>query len=128
MEWHTGDWSGEMYADIKVKGQAEWQALEADRFNYRPPNGENYPEMFARSTPFVEELLQSDHSSIAIVSHGMIGKVMVSHLMGYEPEQTLAIHQHNDMVYRISIDGEQRTIAFFDAGNGPIDGIPEALG
>lgn len=125
MEWHTGDWSGEMYADIQVKWETEWQALEADRFNYRPPNGENYPDMFARSQPFVEELLQSPHERIAVVSHGMIGKVMVAHLMDFEPALTLAIQQHNDMVFRVSVDGNQREVAFFNAGEGPFEGLPE---
>ena len=125
MEWHCGDWSGEMYADIKVKWQEEWAALEADRFNYRAPNGENYPDMFERSTPFVEELLDSAHESIAVVSHGMIGKVMVSYLMGYDPDLTLAIHQHNDTVFRITVDGDKRDIAFFADGKGPTPGLPE---
>lgn len=125
MEWDCGDWSGEMYADIRVKWEAEWQALEADRFNYRAPNGENYPDMFARSIPFVEELLTTDHQNIAVVSHGMIGKVMVAHLMGYDPAQTLAIHQDNDLVFRVSIEGDTKDIAFFSAGKGPNPGLPE---
>jgi len=125
MEWDCGDWSGEMYADIRVKWQTQWQALEADRFNYRAPNGENYPDMFERSSPFVEELLTTEHNSIAVVSHGMIGKVMVAYLMGYEPSQTLAIHQDNDLVFRVSVDGDKKDIAFFTAGKGPIAGLPE---
>ena len=55
--------------------------LEANRFHYRPPNGENYPDMFERSTPIVDELLETEHSNIAVVSHGMIGKVMFSYLL-----------------------------------------------
>tara|TARA_R110002072_G_scaffold28962_1_gene92375 strand:+ start:2292 stop:2915 length:624 start_codon:yes stop_codon:yes gene_type:complete len=125
MEWDCGDWSGEMYADIKVKWEKEWQALEADRFNYRAPNGENYPDMFDRSTPFVEELLKADAKNIAIVSHGMIGKVMVANLMGYDPAQTLSIHQENDMVYRVTIENGNKVLAHFSAGVGPIPGLPD---
>ena len=125
MEWDCGDWSGEMYAEIRVKWHDEWTALESDRFNYRAPNGENYPDMFERSKPFVEELLNAEQQNIAIVSHGMIGKVMVAYLMGYDPAQTLALHQDNDLVFRVSVDGEQREIAFFSAGQGPVPGLPE---
>ena len=124
MEWHCGDWSGEMYAEIPNKWPNEWKELEADRFNYRPPNGENYVDMFDRSKPFVHELLESDHEHIAIVSHGMIGKVMFSYLMGYEPNHILNIHQHNDMVFRVQVDGEQRSIAHFANGKGPIPDLP----
>jgi broad specificity phosphatase PhoE len=125
MEWDCGDWSGEMYADIRVKWRDEWAALESDRFNYRAPNGENYPDMFERSKSFVEELLNSEQQNIAIVSHGMIGKVMVAYLMGYDPAQTLALHQDNDLVFRVSVGGEQREIAFFSAGKGPFPGLPD---
>ncbi len=125
MEWDCGDWSGEMYAEIPDKWPKEWQALETDRFNYRPPNGENYPDMYDRAKPFVHELLKSEHSHIAIVSHGMIGKVMFSYLMGYEPTMVLNIHQHNDMVFRIQASGEQMAIAHYSAGDGPFDGLPE---
>jgi broad specificity phosphatase PhoE len=125
MEWDCGDWSGEMYADIRVKWQKEWQALEADRFSYRAPNGENYPDMFERSRPFLEELLSTEHQNIAVVSHGMIGKVMVAHLMGYDAAQTLAIHQDNDLVFRVSVEGDAKNIAFFSAGKGPNPGLPE---
>lgn len=125
MEWDCGDWSGEMYAEIRVKWEKEWQALEADRFNYRAPNGENYPDMFERSAPFVEELLKTDAKNIAIVSHGMIGKVMVAYLMEYDPAQTLSIHQENDMVYRVSITEGNKALTHFSAGVGPIPGLPE---
>ena len=124
MEWHCGDWSGEMYADIPVKWPEEWAGLETNRFHYRPPNGENYPDMFERSIPFVDELLATEHSNIAVVSHGMIGKVMFSYLMGYAPDQTLAIQQHNDMVFRVTVVGNQREISYFSEGRGPCPGLP----
>ncbi len=125
MEWDCGDWSGEMYAEIPNKWPEEWRELEADRFNYRPPNGENYVDMFERAKPFVHELLDSSHSHIAVVSHGMIGKVMFSYLMDYTPAQVLNIHQHNDMVFRVQVVGGETSIAHFSAGQGPIAGLPE---
>jgi broad specificity phosphatase PhoE len=123
-EWHCGDWSGEMYAEIPNKWPKEWQQMEDDRFYFRPPNGENYPDMFERAKPFVEELLASTQRNIAIVSHGMIGKVMFSYLMGYEPQEVLAVHQDNDMVFKVTIDGDERHIEHFLAGKGPIAGLP----
>ena len=113
-----------MYADIGTKWPNEWRALEEDRFHFRPPNGENYPDMYARSIPFIDELLQSPHTHIAIVSHGMIGKVMFSHLMQYEPAQVLNIHQHNDMIFRVQVEGDNCSIAHFTDGKGPIPDLP----
>lgn len=113
-----------MYADIPNKWPEEWQALEANRFHFRPPNGENYPDMFERSKPFLHELLESEHKHIAVVSHGMIGKVMFSYLMDYEPDHVLSIHQHNDMVFRVEVSDDERAISYFAAGDGPFPDLP----
>ncbi len=124
MEWHCGDWSGEMYADIPRKWPELWQQRQADHYYFRPPNGENYPDMFERAKPFVDELLATNHKNIAIISHGMIGKVMFSYLMGYEPAHVLAIAQDNDWVYKVEVNGNERNITHFIAGKGPIAGLP----
>lgn len=123
MEWDTGDWSGHLYADVKVKWKKEWEALEADRFNYRGPNCENYPDMIARSTPFLEELHNDQADNIGIVSHGLIGRVMVSTLLGFNEHETLAFHQGNDVIYRVTISGESIGVDHFIGGVGPLPGL-----
>ena len=122
MEWDCGDWSGHLYADVRVKWAEEWLALEADRFNYRGPNCENYPDMFERSTPFLDEIQNRPEQNIAIVSHGMIGKVMVAQLLGLAPQQTLDMHQPNDVIYRITLTNETNEVDHFIGGKGPFPG------
>lgn len=123
MEWDCGDWSGHLYDEVRVKWAAEWAALEADRFNYRGPNCENYPDMFERARPFIDELLDHSASRIAVVSHGMIGKVMIAILLGLDEEQTLEIHQPNDVVFSTSLNGDDIRGSHFIGGVGPIPGI-----
>jgi len=123
MEWDTGDWSGYLYADVKEKWKKEWQALEADRFHYRGPNCENYPDMIARSTPFLEEVCNDPADNIGIVSHGMIGRVMISTLLGFNEHETLAFHQANDVIYRVTIHDETRAVDHFIGGEGPLPGL-----
>ena len=123
-EWDCGDWSGWLYAEIEEKWPEDWQAWRADLFDYRPPNAENYPDMIARSAPFLEELRAHDAATIAVVSHGMIGKAMISTLLGLDAQQTLAFHQPNDRVFRIDLepDGGARAV-YFDGGEGPFEGL-----
>ncbi len=125
MEWDCGDWSGHLYAEIETKWPEQWQAWQADRYGYRGPNCENYPDMITRSTPFLDELRRHDATNIAVVSHGMIGRVMVATLMDYDPVETMAIHQNNDVVYRVTLDdsGAATELAHFKAGIGPIPGV-----
>ena len=123
MEWDCGDWSGHMYADVKTRWADEWAALEADRFHYRGPNCENYPDMIRRSTPFLEEIRGHPAANIAIVSHGMIGRVMVSTLLGYDEAQTLSFHQGNDVVFRVTLRDDLMAVDHYVGGEGPFGGI-----
>ena len=125
MEWDCGDWSGHLYSEIQQTWPEEWAALEADRFNYRGPNCENYPDMIARSAPFLDEIIASGSERIAIVSHGMIGKIMVAQLLGLPESDYLAIGQDNDVVFRVTVRDDFREGAHFVRGEGPHPGIPK---
>jgi len=123
MEWDTGDWSGYLYAEVKEKWPDDWQALEADRFNYRGPNCENYPDMIERSRPFLDDIKRRPEENIAIVSHGMIGKVMVAELLGLSPQQTLSMHQDNDVIFRLTMANDAIEASYFVGGQGPNPGV-----
>lgn len=122
-EWDCGDWSGHLRSDVETRWPEEWAALVADRFYYRGPGCENYPDMFERAAPFVDELLGSDAKAVAVVSHGMIGKVMISILLGLEEYETLAIYQANDVVFRVTTDGTGAVSHHYRGGQGPVPGL-----
>lgn len=122
-EWDCGDWSGHLYADVMTRWADEWQALRADPYHYRGPNCENHPDMIARSTPFLNEVLACPARNVAIISHGLIGRIMVSTVLGFDEEATVSFHQSNDTVFRVTLDGENRAVAHYVAGKGPFDGI-----
>ena len=98
-------------------------ALEADRFHYRGPNCENYPDMINRVRPFLDELLANHEDCVAVVSHGMIGRVMVAQLLGLNEQQTLAFHQDNDVIFHLTIDGDAVTACHYIGGDGPHPGL-----
>lgn len=125
MEWDCGLWSGLLRSDVRKRWPREWAALEADPFHYRGPGCENYPDMIARSQPFVEDLLASDAHRIAVISHGMIGRVMVGTLMGFGESGMLAFKQPNDVIYRVRLPaaGGAPLLDRYEAGNGPMDGV-----
>lgn len=122
MEWDCGDWSGHLYAEVAEKWKDEWQAYQQDKFHYRGPNCENYPDMFTRARPFLDEVLETPHEHIAIISHGMIGKVMIAALLEMDEDQTLAVSQPNDVIMIVSVDGERREIHHYIGEEGPIEG------
>ncbi len=121
-EWDCGDWSGYLYDEVRKKWSEEWQAYQADRFNYRGPNCENVPDMMERARPFLDEILAHPANTIAIVSHGMIGKIMVSMLLEFDERSTLDLGQPNDVVFKLSLDNNNIEVSHFVRGKGPIAG------
>jgi len=123
VEWDCGDWSGFLRSEVQERWPEEIAALLADPFHYRGPNCENYPDMFERARPFVAEVLDHSASTVAIVSHGMIGKVMMSILLELDERETLDIYQPNDAVIRISLDGGRAEVHHWRDGVGPAEGF-----
>ena len=126
MEWDCGHWSGYLYEEVKTQWADEWAALQADRFHYRGPGCENYPDMIERSRPFVEEVLANPAENIAIVSHGMIGRVMIGIIMEYGETEMLGFTQPNDVIYRVRVPRTgDRELHHYSAGTGPHEGVVE---
>ena len=128
MEWDCGDWSGHLRARVRTRWPEQWAALVADPFHYRGPGCENYPDMIARTQPFVDELVANPASAIAVISHGLIGRVMVGMLMGYSETEMLGFRQPNDVIYRVQLPGTavsriRPRLHRFEDGTGPLDGI-----
>ncbi len=124
MEWQCGDWSGEMWDDVSNKWPEEFAAWQEDQFNYRGPDCENFPDMINRTSPFLDEILALDHNRIAVVSHGMIGRVMVSTLLGHSPEEMFRYGQPNDTIFHLTEHAEGFAIQHFIGGAGPHGGLP----
>lgn len=122
-EWDCGVWSGQLYDDVAERWPQEWSALLADRFHYRGPGCENYPDMMRRAGPFLEEIQAQPAGAVAIVSHGMIGRVMVSMLLGYDEQRTLGFHQPNDVVFRVTLGADGARVHHYVAGAGPLEGV-----
>jgi broad specificity phosphatase PhoE len=125
MEWDCGDWSGHLRSEVAERWADEWAALATDPYHYRGPRCENYPDMIARSRPFVTEILSGHAGHIAVVSHGMIGRVMVGILMGFDETEMISFRQPNDVIYRVRLPGgdDPPLLDRYVAGRGPFDGV-----
>lgn len=124
-EWDCGEWSGFLLEEVKHKWPDEWGAFEADRFNYRGPGCENFPDMIARSDPFVESLLDWPEQKIAIVSHGMIGRAIFSRLLGLTEEAIARLRQPNEMIIHVVCGPGTAHADHFIDGDGPFEGAGE---
>lgn len=125
MEWSSGDWSGQLYADIARDRPDEWSAWDADRYNWRPPNGENFVDLASRARSFIDEAAKVDAARLAIVAHGFINRALAGELLGLAPADRMKISQSNDTVMRITVGPDGAAAEHFVAGEGPFPGLPD---
>jgi broad specificity phosphatase PhoE len=125
MEWSSGDWSGSLYSEIARDRPDEWAAWDADRYNWRPPNGENFVDLATRARSFIDEITPSVSGRVAIVAHGFINRALAGELMGLAPADRMKISQSNDTVMRITLGSDGAFAEHFVAGQGPFPGLPD---
>ena len=123
-EWSSGDWSGELYADIQKKRVAEWEAWDADRYNVRPPNGENFHDLAARAASFLADSRAHPARIVAVFAHGFILRNLAACLLDLTPQDVLDIRQTNDVVFRITEGDGGPQAHHFIAGAGPHEDLP----
>ena len=124
MEWDCGDWSGEMWDQVADKWPKEFASWQADQFNYRGPNCENYPDMIERAKPFLDELQALPFNRIAVVSHGMIGRVMFGTMLEMTEAEMFSFGQQNDAIIHLTEQPGNWATQHFVGGDGPLPDLP----
>jgi len=125
-EWSAGEWSGELYADIRHKWPDHWATWDADRYATRSPGGESFVDLVERSQAFVADARVRPGARIAVIAHGFLNRALATVLLSLSVEEMLRIRQGNDTVIRISERASGASVDYFLDGNGPRAGLPSA--
>lgn len=128
MEWHAGDWSGHLHAELPGLWPEAWAAWLDDRWLNGPPGGENVTELFARGCVVVEQILARPERRLAVVSHGFVGRMMMARLLGLSREDTTEIDTPNDRVFVFTRMEAGWKARHHDAGGDAKDGITMKTG
>lgn len=123
-EWSSGEWSGELYADIATKWPDEWRAWDSDRYNVRPRGGENFHDLAVRAASFLADARQHPAQTVAILAHGFIIRNIAACLLDLTRQDVLDIRQTNDVVFRVRETADGAVADHFIAGEGPHEGLP----
>lgn len=123
VERHCGEWEGLTIDEIAQRYPDEWAARGRDPFHHRPPAGENLPDMLRRIAPLADSLGDLPVRKLAIVSHGISGRVLLTHLLGLRPAEANRVRQPNDLVYRLDFSRGAVFCDHFRGGEGPISGL-----
>ncbi|NJN51094.1 MAG: histidine phosphatase family protein [Gammaproteobacteria bacterium] len=123
MERHCGAWEGLTLTEVAARWPGEYSAWRADPFHCRPPGGENLPDMMARVSALLDALRASRHERTVIVSHGLIGRAMLTYLLSLDAAVANTVRQPNDLIYRLTFHAARVGCEHYRPGAGLTAGL-----
>jgi len=98
LEHDMGDYDGMSIAEVETLNHGFTNKRANDRWNIRPPNGENYYDVMQR----VEKLLKQITSQIVLImGHKAVNKIVVGTLMGLSKDDMYNLSMPCGVVYYI---------------------------
>lgn len=89
------------------------------RWEYRPPQGETIPEVWARAASFLQVLRSSAVGRVAVVAHEGVNKCLILMLLGKPVEEWTSIKQDNCCINAFAFhpDGRLKSHALNQTGH-----------
>ena len=117
MERDCGEWSGMTVEEIAGTFADQWRAREDDPYWFTPPQGECMNDMLLRVHQLLEDLYVSDFDSVALVTHGVMSKVILKYYLDLGELECARLRHPNDLVYRLTFNAKDiETHYFVDGG------------
>jgi probable phosphoglycerate mutase len=103
-ELDHGDWSGLTAAETDRAWPGRRAARGAAKYTYPFPNGESYADADQRAGRAFEAVARTGSRRPLLVSHEMIGRMLVKQLVGLSPAEALGRAQPSDVIYLVAAD------------------------
>lgn len=114
-EVHHGAMAGLTSAEIEARFPGRLARRSADRYHWRfPGGGESYADADRRGAIALRRIAAEGSRRPLLVSHEMIGRMLLRRLLGADPATAFTWDQPHDVVYRI--DPERRTFSRLKLG------------
>jgi probable phosphoglycerate mutase len=104
-----GDWDGLNGPEIEARWPGHMAARRQDRWNYCPPNGENYVMASERARAALADIMAlAAAKPVAVFAHGAIGRVLRGLFIGAPQAEILEMDQPQDAFYRLHRGAAER--------------------
>jgi broad specificity phosphatase PhoE len=104
-EIHHGGFAGLTDTEIEARYPAEWWDRTEDKYEWRFPGGESYADADPRALRALERIATDPARRPLIVTHEMVSRLLLRHLLGLTPPEALARRHPHDVLFTISRDG-----------------------
>lgn len=79
---------------VQILHPDEWLRYQAEGdFLYRPPNGENYPDLFHRVDDFIDDEITPSTGNIVVVTHSVVVLAFMRRLEGLSEEEVVRMYE-----------------------------------
>lgn len=92
-EISLGTWEGLTVEEVRRRYPGQYEARGADLAHYRPPEGESFADLAARSLPVLTDLAQENPGPLLVVTHAGVNRVLLSRMQGLPLADLFAIPQ-----------------------------------
>ncbi|WP_035589198.1 histidine phosphatase family protein [Hippea jasoniae] len=89
---------------IEKRYPKEAKAFLEDPFNYKPPEGESFKEVFERGESFLNDYFSSLKNAI-VIAHGGVNRVLITKLLNIKKDAILSISQDYVCLNHFQTDG-----------------------
>ena len=105
IECDVGRWEGLSWDAISQQDREHWEAFEADPGMVSYAGGESYYGVQCRVVPAIEQLLHDQAAGdLAIVTHNIVARVYVAHLLGLPIAKARDVRNDNCGISLIAMD------------------------
>ena len=88
-----GDWDGKTFSELRAKYPKQFKERGEDLANYTPPLGESFADCSKRVIPVFESLAKSEGSTLLIVAHAGVNRVILCHVLGMPLQNVFCFEQ-----------------------------------
>lgn len=100
-EVHHGAWGGLTRSEIETRFPGMNERRQQNKYHWRFPDGESYADADLRAGRALAAITGHGTRCPVIVSHEMLGRMLMRRLLGADPAIALSWSQPHDVVYRI---------------------------
>jgi probable phosphoglycerate mutase len=103
---HHGTFAGLTNQQIEARHPGELVRRETQKYTWRFPDGESYADADIRACTALDDVARAGAASPLLVTHEMIGRMLLRALLGLQPDQALSWSLPHGVVAEVSlVDG-----------------------